>query len=369
MCPQSPSIHLLPPPGPSVLLLSRDDASPSSVQGQGTSTSTVAHQLFLAAHKVRFEVFVKEQHCSAANEIDTDDAISWHWIIYAPPSPPPKGDYLQVWPEPVPVVIGKAPPVEGGPEVEGGGWHHHHHHLPNNNINNNNKNDNTDINNSNSKKSNYEESGSVIPVATTRLVPFPPSPSPSPPTAAASPQSGGEEGGAGTAAEQQQQPPTHTHTATKMWNGKEPYIQLGRLATLPSHRGLGFGRVLIDSALKWAVYEKASILQQRPHIVTKQGTQGKQEKKEKNKEQEKAEKEEEEEGNNNNRWNGLVLVHAQRDVEAWYRSLHGFVTDEDMGVWIEEGIEHVGMWRRLDLSGEKQEQEQEAGGREGGKGG
>lgn len=286
-------------------------------------------QLFLAAHKVRYEVFVKEQHCSAANEIDTDDARSWHWIIYAPSSPPPK-DQARAWPEPA--QVGKAP-VEEGPV---GGWHHHL--LP---VNNNKDKTDNDINNTNNKFK-HEESGSVIPVATTRLVPFSPSPSPSPPPpTAASPS---REVGAGVAEQQQQQPPTHTET--KMWNGKEAYIKLGRLATLPSHRGLGFGRVLIDSALKWAV-ENVSTLslsspvqRQQPRITE---------------EQENEEEEKEEKGGNGwNGWNGLVLVHAQRDVEAWYRSVHGFVTDEDMGVWIEEEIEHVGMWRRLDLRGKGQ---------------
>lgn len=279
MSPQSPSIQLLPPPGPSILLLSTDDDA-SSPQGQGTSTEA---QLFLAALKVRFEVFVIEQHCSAANEIDTDDATSWHWVIYAPASPPPNND--------------DRPGQDEG------------HHL-------NNKNDKSE----NSKIKNEESgSGSLIPVATIRLVPF----SPSPPTAAEQ--------------EQQQQQHTPTHTATKMWNGKEAYIKLGRLATLRSHRGLGFGRVLIESALKWAVENASTLLSvRRQPRVTGEG---------------KRVKEEEEEGNG---WNGLVLVHAQRDVEAWYRSVGGFVTDEGMGVWMEEGIEHVGMWLRLGLRGKRE---------------
>lgn len=137
-----------------------------------------------------------------------------------------------------------------------------------------------------------------------------------------------------------------------MWNGKEPYIKLGRLATLRSHRGLGFGRVLIDTALKWAV-ENASTLtspvsvrpqQSQPRVTGNKG------------EEEEGEGEgigeEEEEGNNG--WDGLVLVHAQRRLAAWYKSVGGFVTDEGMGVWMEERIEHVGMWRRLDLQGKRE---------------
>lgn len=323
MSPQSPIIRLLPPPGPSsaLLLLSNDDdAFASSPQGsQGIKISTAEAQLFLAALKVRFEVFVIEQHCTAANESDTDDARSWHWVIYAPPSSrrppndhPPRAARLES--SYSSLVVGKAPE---GPQ--GGG-------------NNNNKYKN-DI-----KNNKDEESGSVIPVATIRLVPF--SPTTPPPTAAGGPPSG--EVGGPAAEQPQQQPTTHT-TATKMWNGKEPYIKLGRLATLRSHRGLGFGRVLIENALKWAV-ENASTLTSpvsaRPQHSQPRVT------------GEKGEEEDEEEGNNG--WNGLVLVHAQRRLAAWYKSVGGFVTDEGMGVWMEEGIEHVGMWRRLDLRGKRE---------------
>lgn len=265
-------------------------------------------QLFLAAHKVRFEVFVTEQHCSAANEIDADDATSWHWVIYAPPSPPPPPppqDGPRAWLESS--LVDKAPKEE-----ESGN-------------NNNDKKDNNKLKD--------DELRSVIPVATIRLVPFSLSRS------TVAPPSG--EGGA-AAADQQQQA---SHTATKMWNGTEAYIKLGRLATLRSHRGLGFGRVLIDSALKWAV-ENASTLSVRRQPRRVGDEEEEQEDSVVVDGHEKAREEGEEEGNE---WNGLVLVHAQRDVEGWYRSVGGFVTDAGMGVWIEEGIEHVGMWRRLDL--------------------
>lgn len=290
MHPQSPSIHLLPPPGPSVLLLSTTGIT--SPQG-GTST---APKLFLAAHKVRFEVFVKEQRCSAANEIDADDATSWHWVIYATPSPPPHD--RRAWLESLGtlVVVGKSSEEEEGPYF------------------NNNNNDDEEL------------ISGVIPVGTIRLVP---------PSAAEDHKHNGQasappplsvEGGGEEAAEQQQQQQQPTHTPTKMWNGKESYIKLGRLATLRSHRGLGFGKVLVDSALKWAV-ENAATLRRQPR----------------------GRDQENEEAEGKGEWNGLVLVHAQRDVEGWYRRIAGFVTDEGLGVWIEEGIEHVGMWRRLDL--------------------
>lgn len=267
-------------------------------------------QLFLAAHKVRFEVFVIEQHCSAANEIDADDATSWHWVIYATPSPPPS-------PSP-------PPPHEGRAWLEwslaGKATEQEGHFF-------NDKNGENDNNNNN--RINDEESGSVSPVATIRLVPFSPSHSVTAPPS-----------GEGGAAEQQP-----THTATKMWNGKEAYIKLGRLATLRSHRGLGFGRLLTDCALKWAV-ENASTLSVRRQL---RAGEEEEEEEEDSVVVDSDEKEEEGEGSG---WNGLVLVHAQRNVEGWYRRVGGFVTDEGMGVWMEEGIEHVGMWRRLELGGE-----------------
>ena len=53
-------------------------------------------------------------------------------------------------------------------------------------------------------------------------------------------------------------------------------------------------------------------------------------------------------GRERGEWKGLVLVHAQKEIERFWAGL-GFVRDEGMGVWWEEGIEHVGMWRRVDL--------------------
>lgn len=117
-----------------------------------------------------------------------------------------------------------------------------------------------------------------------------------------------------------------------MWDGKEAYIKLGRLATVRSHRGLGIGKLLVDAALKWAL-ENAATLQRQPS-GTRAG--------------ENLVGENTAEGEEENGWNGLVLVHAQRDVERFYRGV-GFETDDGMGVWTEEGIDHVGMWRRLDL--------------------
>jgi len=45
-------------------------------------------------------------------------------------------------------------------------------------------------------------------------------------------------------------------------------------------------------------------------------------------------------------WQGLVMVHAQKQIEAMWEK-YGFKRDEQLGVWDEEGIEHVGMWRKI----------------------
>lgn len=47
-------------------------------------------------------------------------------------------------------------------------------------------------------------------------------------------------------------------------------------------------------------------------------------------------------------WKGLMCVHAQEQVEkAWAK--WGFKIDEGMGIWVEEGISHVGMFQRLNI--------------------
>ena len=134
-----------------------------------------------------------------------------------------------------------------------------------------------------------------------------------------------------------------SHNPTQMWDGHEPYIKLGRLATLSAYRGLGLGRLLINTALEWAV-ENSAVLKSTDDLTSGD------KKREKGEEQPTGEDEENTNGDGKgNGWNGLVLVHAQTEVEPFYRRL-GFMTDEGMGRWYEGGIEHLAMWRRLELS-------------------
>lgn len=106
-------------------------------------------------------------------------------------------------------------------------------------------------------------------------------------------------------------PPPHApHPNGFMDAGEEPYLKLQRFATVASHRGRGLGRMLVATSLRWAAEHKDDICGED--------------------------------------WKGMVLVHAQVSVEKVWAKM-GFVTDERLGRWDEEGIEHLGMWRRVEL--------------------
>lgn len=113
----------------------------------------------------------------------------------------------------------------------------------------------------------------------------------------------------------------------------EPYIKLTRVAVVPAFRGCNLGRKLVETAIDWARRNPGQIEDAFVRAVRgreglpDQGMIG---------------------GSGDVKWNGLVLVHAQVSVEGMYARL-GFVTDERMGRWDEEGIEHVGMWRRVEV--------------------
>ncbi|KAK7538960.1 acyl-CoA N-acyltransferase [Phyllosticta citricarpa] len=119
-------------------------------------------------------------------------------------------------------------------------------------------------------------------------------------------------------------PATHTTTAIA-----PPYIKLGRLAILQPYRKLGLARLLVRTALDWAA--------QHPHLLCPPPSP----------EAVELAKVEGREGALDG-WDGRALVHAQVHLEKFYASF-GFVRDESMGIWDEEGIDHVGMWLTLKL--------------------
>jgi predicted GNAT family N-acyltransferase len=98
--------------------------------------------------------------------------------------------------------------------------------------------------------------------------------------------------------------------ATSLYDGKEPYLKLGRLCVVKEFRGKKLSGVLIQAALKWA--------SENPHF-SKEGMP---------------------------EWKGLVCVHAQeRAVTTWQRN--GFVIDEGMGTWVSTGMNHYGLFHRV----------------------
>ena len=116
-------------------------------------------------------------------------------------------------------------------------------------------------------------------------------------------------------------------------NGREPFIKFGRLALLPPYRGLkpSLATLVINSAIEFARAWPSEI-SRKPSDAFKfelKAALG-------------------EDVNLDTEWKGLVLVHAQVHLQNFW-ARYGFELDREMGMWDEEGIDHVGMWMRIDL--------------------
>lgn len=109
---------------------------------------------------------------------------------------------------------------------------------------------------------------------------------------------------------------------TMLHDGVEPYVKLGRLAVLQEHRGGGIAGKLVRAALAWLQENPGAldnVVELKEAAVTTE-----------------------------DKSKGLVCIHAQESAAtAWKR--WGFVSDEGMGRWFEEGIPHLGMFQRLEL--------------------
>ncbi|MCJ1420850.1 hypothetical protein MMC32_007209 [Xylographa parallela] len=279
----TPFPTLLPPPGPSVLT---HPLPPST-----SPLDPAIPPAYTEALSVRIAVYVDEQHCRASTEIDADDPRSWHWIVYASVSGP------------------KSHPSSSTPDFSNG--------------------PSAQPQDAAQASEQRRPSGVKLPVATIRLVPPPHAPHPKPGSVDGV-------GGAWPASGNEKLHSGHDVT-TAVHDGHEPYVKLGRLATLEEYRGLGLGKLLVTTALEWAA-RNAEVL--RPKVSEGEGV---------GLEGEGVAKEREgvvrEEG-----WKGLVLVHAQKGVQGFWRGV-GFERDEGLGEWVEEEIVHVGMWRRVRLEG------------------
>ncbi|EED22368.1 GNAT family acetyltransferase, putative [Talaromyces stipitatus ATCC 10500] len=98
----------------------------------------------------------------------------------------------------------------------------------------------------------------------------------------------------------------------------EPYIKITRVAILPSFRGKGISHLLMRTVESWAQSNRDRIGEMYSLIAREDG---------------KSERE-------TKKWNGLIGLHAQVQVEGMYARF-GYETDSTMGRWDEEGIEHV----------------------------
>lgn len=205
---------------------------------------------------VRDKVFVVEQHCSAAAEIDEDDPRSWEWVVYA-----------------------QRPHEKEGEDEK------------------------------------QESSREEVPVGVIRLVPPPHAPHAN----------------------------NHNHndiSQPKFDYDHEPYIKITRVAVLKEFRGHGLSRLLMKVVEDWAQRNKESIDRMYTEIVHADLAS--------NEHKNADGRDEILSASKGKGWNGLIGLHAQVQVEKMYQGL-GYETDISMGKWDEEGIEHIGMFKRLDV--------------------
>jgi predicted GNAT family N-acyltransferase len=106
----------------------------------------------------------------------------------------------------------------------------------------------------------------------------------------------------------------------------EPYVKITRVAVVKEFRGLGMASKVMRVAEEWAAANKESIDAMCRRVAGDDIV--------------------EEKGKG---WTGLVGLHAQVQVEKMYQRM-GYETDHSLGTWDEEGIQHVGMFKRVNLT-------------------
>lgn len=122
---------------------------------------------------------------------------------------------------------------------------------------------------------------------------------------------------------------------------EEPYVKLGRLSVLAPYRKLNLSRLLINSVLDFAAQQPDAIyIPPSPTSRELANLAGPGAARPLS-------------------WQGLVMIHAQAQLKHMWEK-HGFREElrNDAGEleipaephWMEEGIEHVGMWKRLRIA-------------------
>jgi len=252
-------------------------------------------EVFRHAMSIRESVYVEEQKVPLENEFDDDDPRSYHWVAYASVGTSGgSGEQKDTDTADTSTRVGQSRDSTGD----------------------------SDKAQEQASQGRKSSTANKVAVGTIRLVPPPHPPHPEP----------GSSHKIDNAEGTQPDVNVGEQNAQHHYTGPEPYIKLGRLAVLQPFRGLGLAALLINAALQWAAQNPNAIL---PPMTAAA-----------------AEHRRLELGGGaevDDLWKGLVLVHAQKAIEkVWKR--YGFTTDESMGVWDEEGIDHIGMWRRLDVS-------------------
>jgi predicted GNAT family N-acyltransferase len=260
-------ISFLPPPGAALANYNR-----KALHSDQPSSIPAT---FKEAMSVREQVFVDEQHCSLENEVDEDDPRSFHWVVYAS----------------VGTTSSPSAPMNTSPTATKA-----------------------------EERRVSESTASRVPVGTIRLVPPPHQPH----FAVDVENSIVDRADPTTTARSDSKTPTHFRETS------EPYVKLGRIATIAPYRGLGLSKLLFNAAVNWAsAHPEDIIAPMSPADLEAAKLEGKKEPEP---------------------WQGLVLVHAQKQVQKlWER--FGFKIDNEMGSWDEEGIEHVGLWKRIEVKG------------------
>ncbi|KAF1952113.1 hypothetical protein CC80DRAFT_495461 [Byssothecium circinans] len=240
-------------------------------------------QIFRDAMSVREEVY-GEQGVPLEAEFDEDDPRSWHWVVYASVASSASSP---------PKDLRTSKPTNNGTADEA--------------------------------RRASAGAGSRLPVGTIRLIPGPHGPNKYLQKANPDRHSDAD-------------PPPGVQDEVAKKHPSEPYVKLGRLAVLAPYRKLGLGKLLINAALEHATKQPEAVY--RPpspttmEMASLRGTPI----------QEVA------------TWNGLVMIHAQAPLQPLWerygfreelRNEKGEVEIEKERRWVEEGIEHVGMWKRL----------------------
>lgn len=132
---------------------------------------------------------------------------------------------------------------------------------------------------------------------------------------------------------------------SQVWDGKELFVKIGRLATVLAFRGRGYGSMLVEKLLEHAKAHPGEVID-RPSTTGDGLGRAEDDSAQSAGDSDTKEQKPEEELP---QWKGLVLAHAQIGVLKMYEKI-GFKVDEGMGTWWEDGIEHMGVWRRVDIA-------------------